>query len=228
MYDRPNCPCGQEATELDHQDALVLAWTSGDPRRMMRAHTLANLTWLCEDCHRPRQPPTSRNWRTCGRTKLPGGTHTRGPPDGHHPPPGPGPGFDYWISVEGGIVRRISPQDGELWGTKPNGLRGPVTFQPENVRCPRCLVAMEHLGPRAVRPQPGNAPGLVHRPARRRRRAYQPGRRPPVQDAEVPGRKNSGRATRIRTLNAPTEKNRQPQDPSETAPWPQHPQPKGI
>ena len=146
MYDRPPCPCGQDATELDHKDALVLAWTSGNPRRMMRAHTLGNLTWLREECHRTKTASDldklteMRHGQTCLVGLIPRDHHA-----GTIPRKGQTMGFDYWVSVEAGLVRRISPQDGGLWGTKPNGLRGPVTFRPENVSCPRCLVAMEHL-----------------------------------------------------------------------------------
>ena len=48
---RPACPCGQPGTELDHIDALSIASASGDRRRYVRALTLANLRWLCHDCH---------------------------------------------------------------------------------------------------------------------------------------------------------------------------------
>ena len=49
---RPDCPCGQPGQELDHKDALILAWTSGDPRRLVRAYSLDNILWLCRPCHR--------------------------------------------------------------------------------------------------------------------------------------------------------------------------------
>ena len=39
------------AFELDHQDALSVAWASGDERRLLRALCLANLQWLCHSCH---------------------------------------------------------------------------------------------------------------------------------------------------------------------------------
>lgn len=39
------------AFELDHQDALSVAWASGDERRLLRALCLANLQWLCHFCH---------------------------------------------------------------------------------------------------------------------------------------------------------------------------------
>ena len=37
--------------ELDHRDALSVAWASGDERRLMRALALGNLRWLCHACH---------------------------------------------------------------------------------------------------------------------------------------------------------------------------------
>ena len=148
MYNRPQCPCGQETTELDHRDALVLAWTSGDPRRMMRAHTLGNLTWLCEDCHRTKTASDLQNLadmrhaQTCLVGLIPKDHQA-----GAMPRRGQTMGLDYWVSVEGGLVRRTLPHEGGFWATKPNGLRGPVTFRPENADCPRCLVAMEHTDP---------------------------------------------------------------------------------
>lgn len=39
------------AMELDHRDALSVAWACGDERRLVRALTLDNLRWLCHDCH---------------------------------------------------------------------------------------------------------------------------------------------------------------------------------
>ena len=53
----PTCElCGQpndraRRLELDHRDALSVAWASGDQRRLLRALTLANLRWLCHECH---------------------------------------------------------------------------------------------------------------------------------------------------------------------------------
>ena len=37
--------------ELDHHDALSVAWASGSERRLMRTLTLSNLRWLCHQCH---------------------------------------------------------------------------------------------------------------------------------------------------------------------------------
>ena len=50
-----HAPCakcgGPYGQELDHRDALSVAWASGDERRLMRALSLGNLQWLCHDCH---------------------------------------------------------------------------------------------------------------------------------------------------------------------------------
>ena len=44
--------CGDVARlELDHRDALSVAWASGDDRRLMRSLMLDNLGWLCHACH---------------------------------------------------------------------------------------------------------------------------------------------------------------------------------
>ena len=37
--------------ELDHHDALSVAWASGSEHRLIRALTLDNLRWLCHECH---------------------------------------------------------------------------------------------------------------------------------------------------------------------------------
>ena len=46
------CPCGADATEVDHVIPLMLAKARGDRRGILRAYTLDNLQWLCQDCHR--------------------------------------------------------------------------------------------------------------------------------------------------------------------------------
>ena len=43
--------CGGSGDELDHRDALVDAFESGDPRRLLRAYTASNLQWLCREHH---------------------------------------------------------------------------------------------------------------------------------------------------------------------------------
>ena len=42
---------GAEQIELDHRDALSVAWVSGNERRLLRALTLGNLQHLCRSCH---------------------------------------------------------------------------------------------------------------------------------------------------------------------------------
>lgn len=37
--------------ELDHRDALSVAWASNSERRLLRALTVENLQWLCHSCH---------------------------------------------------------------------------------------------------------------------------------------------------------------------------------
>ena len=45
--------CGAQGRfELDHRDALSVAWASGSERRLIRALTLGNLRWLCHHCHK--------------------------------------------------------------------------------------------------------------------------------------------------------------------------------
>ena len=39
------------AMELDHRDALSVAWASGNERRLVRALTLDNFQYLCRQCH---------------------------------------------------------------------------------------------------------------------------------------------------------------------------------
>ena len=49
--------------ELDHQDALSVAWASGSERRLIRALTLANLRWLCHPCHAKKTGQDRRRMR---------------------------------------------------------------------------------------------------------------------------------------------------------------------
>ena len=42
---------GHRDMELDHRDALSVAWASGSESRLLRALTIDNLRWLCHDCH---------------------------------------------------------------------------------------------------------------------------------------------------------------------------------
>ena len=133
---RPPCPCGTAGTELDHQDALVLAWNTRDPHRMLRAASLKNLTWLCQKCHREKTTRDMsllnelRQQQTCLMGLIPTHDHRLG--------------ARYWASVESGLITRIEFGDGHMNGTKPTQRRGPVTFCPERTTCPTCLIAMEY------------------------------------------------------------------------------------
>ena len=137
IWKRPPCPCGEPAWELDHRDALILAWTTGDPRRIMRAWTLNNLAWLCHECHKAKTTADMQALWTLRREQvcLIGLGYS---------PRNTGLGKECWLSVEGGIARNIRAEDGRMTASKPAGYRGPVTFRPENATCPRCLVAMEN------------------------------------------------------------------------------------
>ena len=108
---------------MDHQDALALAWTSGDPRRQLRAYSLDNLRWLCRDCHRAKtrldlqQLAEMRARQVCLAGAIPA--------SGRQQP-------RCWVLAEGGVA----PQRGL-------GLRRiPTTFSPRLATCPRCLYAM--------------------------------------------------------------------------------------
>ena len=149
IKERPPCPCGQQAQELDHQDALVLAWTSGDPRRMVRASALCNLIWLCRKCHREK---TTEDLRRLSELRA---THVC--LMGLIPSTDPKMGIERWTCVEGGLITRIANEDGVLVGTKKGERRGPVTYCPSAASCPRCLVAME-TGPNT------HGQGMVNRP----------------------------------------------------------------
>ena len=49
--------------ELDHRDALSVAWASGSQRRLIRALTLPNLRWLCHQCHATKTGQDRRRMR---------------------------------------------------------------------------------------------------------------------------------------------------------------------
>lgn len=65
------------ALELDHADALSVAWASGDEGRMVRALTLENLRWLCHDCHKVKTGEDRRRMRNL----------LDGLDESHRPPP---------------------------------------------------------------------------------------------------------------------------------------------
>ena len=141
----PPCPCGQPARELDHQDALILAWTSGDPKRLRRAYALDNLTWLCTSCHAAKTRSDlaglkdMRDRQVClaGLIPMPAGDKSLG--------------MTEWVLAEHGRIRNLQRENGRI--TAVNSLsirRGPVTFDPTRTTCPRCLVAMERTEPSTI------------------------------------------------------------------------------
>ena len=135
---RPACPCGAEAEELDHRDALVLAWTSGDPRRLVRAYGLSNLVWLCRGCHlaKTAEDLCRLSEMRSGQVCLLGMVMVR---DGDM-------GVRRWACVEGGLVGDLTGRLGQLTGVGAiSRRRGPVTFRPEAATCPRCLAVMEQV-----------------------------------------------------------------------------------
>lgn len=138
-YSRPACPCGADGVELDHRDALVLAWESRDPRRIVRASSLANLVWLCSECHREKtrrdmqELSAIRSAQVCLMGLIPSDDERLG--------------VDYWIVAEGGRAGYLDVEGGRLIASKSGIRRGPVTWRPERVTCPSCLVAMEDPRP---------------------------------------------------------------------------------
>ena len=142
--ERPGCPCGQPGQELDHKDALILAWTSGDPRRLVRAYSLDNILWLCRPCHREK---TTNDLRLLSSMRA---THVcligliPAPQD-------PSMGINHWVLAEGGLAINIKKStNGQHTATNTiTRRRGPVTYRPETATCPRCLAALER-----PRPQP--------------------------------------------------------------------------
>ena len=138
----PPCQCGQPANELDHQDALILAWTSGDPRRLVRAYSLNNLTWLCTQCHAKKTRRDlahlkyMRDQHVCLAGLIPA-------PPTHHSLV-----RTDWVLAEHGRVNAPAVEQGRLKANNPlMGRRIPITFDPKLTTCPRCLVAMERPDP---------------------------------------------------------------------------------
>ena len=116
-----DCPCGEPGQELDHRDALSLAMMSGDSRRILRAHTLGNLQWLCRGCH-------AAKTRT-DMAKLAGMRRSQVCLAVVHPTAR----GDVRQTLEGD---RVHPR--HSGHNRPNG-----AFDPRDVTCPRCLVLME-------------------------------------------------------------------------------------
>ena len=136
--ERTNCPCGTPGEELDHLDPLVLAWTSGDPRRIIRAFRLANLRWLCHPCHvtKTQGDLLALSEMRAGQVCLAGLI----PHPGAHDP---NLGKTEWILAEGG--RAIRRKKNEFTAVKTTTQRRtPITFLPDLASCPRCLAATEH------------------------------------------------------------------------------------
>ena len=139
----PPCPCGNGPNELDHHDALILAWTSADFRRLIRAYSLDNLVWLCRKCHREKTV-NDLNLLTLMRatqTCLMGLVPTTTDPD---------MGVHHWALAEGGLATGLIKQkDGTRTAlSKFTMRRTPVTYRPESTTCPRCLAALERHTPK--------------------------------------------------------------------------------
>ena len=135
--ERPDCPCGAPGEELDHQDALVLAWTTGDPRRLIRALRLANLRWLCRTCHllKTQTDLTALSEIRAKQTCLIGLIPHPGDYDRNL-------GKTDWILAEGG--RAIRRNRKEFMAVKTTvGRRAPISFLPSLTTCPRCLASMK-------------------------------------------------------------------------------------
>ena len=135
---RPPCTCGRPGTELDHQDALVLAWTSGDTRRLIRAHTLENLIWLCRPCHlrKTQQDLQQLGEMRAGHVCLAGTLWDS---------PDPGMGTSHWALAHGGLVMNPRGQEPDLTGlSQTTRRRIRFTQDPRKTSCPRCLTALRH------------------------------------------------------------------------------------
>lgn len=140
---RPTCPCGQPGQELDHRDALILAWTSGNPRRLIRAYSLDNLLWLCRPCHRMK---TTKDLRLLSDMRA-----TQVCLIGLIPAPqNQSMGVEHWVLAEGGLANNIKKStNGQHTATNTITMRrGPVTYRPEAATCPRCLAALERPTPK--------------------------------------------------------------------------------
>ena len=152
---RPPCACGMPATELDHQDALVLAWTSGDPRRLLRAYDPACLVWLCRQCH---QDKTQEDLRKLAAMREQQVCLAGVIQDQDHGPLEHGDQDSQPVLAEGGVLLNIRKgAQGELTGTNQSTRRRVrFTHNLGETTCPRCLTALEFQdrGPR------GNLLGL--------------------------------------------------------------------
>ena len=136
---RPMCPCSRPGTELDHHDALVLAWTSGDLRRLIRAYTLQNLVWLCHACHhlKTRQDLRLLSEMRASQICLAGILTDSADPL---------MGSQHWILAEGGLIKNIQDKPGQQLTGIPQTTRRrtPFTRDPREASCPRCLTALHY------------------------------------------------------------------------------------
>ena len=123
-----DCPCGNPGMELDHRDALSLAWVSGDPRRILRAHTMGNLQWLCRECHAGKTREDMRELRETRQNQVclvaVHETSTQ----------------RVWQTLEGVRIYPSHHQNSLLFCDWERKLRG--TFDPRAVSCPRCIHRM--------------------------------------------------------------------------------------
>ena len=123
MLDPTPCVCGELGTELDHRDAMATAFWSGEWRRILRAHTMGNLGWLCHRCHAVK---TRDDLREVARMRRESAclAVVQETPSGA-----------LRITLAG---ERVHPRPGWQRGRRlPN-----ATFDPRGVTCPRCLHQM--------------------------------------------------------------------------------------
>ena len=122
MLAQTDCACGKPSMELDHRDAMATAFWSGDWRRILRAHTLGNLGWLCRECHAAKTREDLRETARLRRQGIclavvfsTGNRNTR-------------------ITLAG---KRINPKLGQPGRKTPN-----AALDPREVTCARCLFQM--------------------------------------------------------------------------------------
>ena len=115
----------------------MLAWISGDPRRLIRAMTLANLRWVCRTCHLAK---TQTDLATLSEMRAKQVCLV-----GLIPSPGnydQNLGKTDWILAEGGRAIRRNKK-GFLAVKTTVGRQAPISFLPSLTTCPRCLASMD-------------------------------------------------------------------------------------